>query len=74
LKTPYALDIYIIKKDGTIIVTKGPDIYKEQQENDGWVTVPAGVVAVSMVWRNNCNSASDSCKNHSLYIMVPDQN
>ena len=55
--------------DGSRKIVEGPYVY-DQQTNNGWVTVPEGVVAVSMVWRIACTE-DDSCGDNYMYI---DQN
>ena len=55
--------------DGSRKIVEGPYVYA-QQTNNGWVTVPEGVVAVSMVWRIACTE-DDSCGDNYMYI---DQN
>jgi hypothetical protein len=58
-------------QDGSMQTVKQEYVY-EQQTTIGYVTVPEGVVAVSMVWRTTC--AEETCKNNYMYIALPDQN
>jgi hypothetical protein len=56
-------------QDGTMQTVKQEYVY-EQQTTVGYVTVPKGVIAVSMVWRIACTE-DDSCRDNYMYI---DQN
>ncbi len=58
-------------EDGTQCGVSAAYVY-EQQTNNGYVTVPEGVIAVCMVWRSTCTE--EVCQNNYMYIIIPNQN